>query len=90
MNVTDLVKSMLGGSTEPKTCPCQLVKPTNNIIQPDDNIGQPGNIGGPVKTTIKIIKDEEGNISIQTPGICVKLEPAVIIALQSFLSQMKE
>lgn len=66
-----------------------LKKAVEPIIQPDSNIGEPGEIqSGTVD--VQITKDEEGNIKVTTPAICVKLTPPVIKALEIFLSTERE
>ena len=57
------------------------------ILQPDSNVGEFGQLG-PTKTEITIIKEEDG-LRIKSPGLCVKLDTAVVKALSRFLEENK-
>jgi len=57
------------------------------ILQPDSNIGEFGQLG-PTKTEITIIQEEDG-LRIKSPGLCVKLDTAVVKALSRFLEENK-
>jgi len=81
MDIKDLMSAITQGvqGGEHGNCPMN-----QDQIQPDDNVGE---FGASQQTTeINILKDDDGDIRIKTAGICIKLNPAIVNALQQFMN----
>ena len=83
LDITDLFKSVVGQSEEQpsNTNTCNIETP----IQPDDNVGEPGNT-----PDIHIKVTEEGGIEIDSKDMAVKLSKVVFDAIKSLVQKGEE
>ena len=80
MDIAGLMKTMMGAGEEK-----QQPKQNAFVVQPDNNVGEPGKLNGDSGKNIQISQSEDGGICIKSADLNINLCKKVYEAVKEFI-----